>query len=63
MQTEIAQLPSSKANSSTKDLNKSVEEEILNNEFQKTIVKLINELNEEIQKLVLTSKRLEQRIK
>jgi hypothetical protein len=53
----------SKANSSTKDLNKSVEEEILNNEFQKTIVKLINELNEEIQKLVLTSKRLEQRIK
>jgi hypothetical protein len=42
----------SKANSSTKDLNKSVEEEISNNEFQKTIVKLSNELSEQTQKFV-----------
>jgi hypothetical protein len=43
----------SKANSTTKDLKISVEEELSNNEFQKTIVKMINELKEETQKLVI----------
>jgi hypothetical protein len=49
---EIPQLLSLKSQLLTKDLNKSVEEEISNNEFQKTIVKLSNELTEETQKLV-----------
>jgi hypothetical protein len=34
----------SKANSTTKDLNTCVEEELSNNKFQKIIVKMINEL-------------------
>jgi gas vesicle protein len=42
----------SKAISTTKDLNTSTEEEISNNEFQKAIVKMINELKGEIQKLI-----------
>jgi hypothetical protein len=42
----------SKANSTTKDLNTCVEEELSNNEFQKTIVKMINDLKEETQNLV-----------
>jgi hypothetical protein len=46
----------SKANSTTKDLNTCIEEEILNNEFQKTIVKMINSLKEETQKLVFDIK-------
>jgi hypothetical protein len=52
MPNEIPQLLSLKSQLLTKDLNKSVEEEISNNEFQKTIVKLSNELTEETQKLV-----------
>jgi hypothetical protein len=40
----------SKANSTTKDLNTCTEEELSNNEFQKTIVKMINDLKEETQK-------------
>jgi hypothetical protein len=39
----------SKANSTTKDLNNSEEEEISNTEFQKIIAKMINELKEETQ--------------
>jgi hypothetical protein len=46
----------SKANSTTKDVNTCIEEEILNNEFQKTIVKMINSLKEETQKLVFDIK-------
>jgi hypothetical protein len=46
----------SKANSATKDLNICIEEELLNNEFQKTIVKVINNLKEETQKLVFDLK-------
>jgi hypothetical protein len=42
----------SKANSTTKDLNTCVEEELSTNEFQKTIVKMINDLKEETQNLV-----------
>jgi hypothetical protein len=41
----------SKANSTTKDSNTCVEEELSNNEFQKTIIKIINNLKEETQKL------------
>jgi gas vesicle protein len=43
---------SSKANSTTKDLNACKEEEISNIEVQKIIVRMINELKEETQKLV-----------
>jgi hypothetical protein len=48
----------SKVNSTTKDLNTCIGEEISNNEFQKTIVKMINDhnLKEETQKLVLDLK-------
>jgi hypothetical protein len=46
----------SKANSITKDPNTFVEEEISNNEFQKPIVKMINDLKEETQKLVFDLK-------
>jgi F0F1-type ATP synthase membrane subunit b/b' len=42
----------SKANSYTKDLNNSIEEETSIIEFQKTILSMINKLKEEIQKLV-----------
>jgi hypothetical protein len=49
---EIPQLLSLKSQLLTKDLNKSVEEAISNNEFQKPVVKLSNELSEETQKLV-----------
>jgi hypothetical protein len=42
----------SKANSTSKDPNTCVEEELSNNEFQKTKVKIINDLKEETQKLV-----------
>jgi hypothetical protein len=41
-----------KTNSTTKDLNNNEEEEIANIEFQKPIVKMINELKEETQKVV-----------
>jgi hypothetical protein len=43
-------------NSTTKNLNTCVEEEILSNEFQKTIVKISNNLKEETQKLVFDLK-------
>jgi hypothetical protein len=46
----------SKINSTTKDQNTCIEEEISNNEFQK-IVKMINNVKEEIQKLVFFSQR------
>jgi hypothetical protein len=42
----------SKGNHTTKNLNTCVEEEISNTECQETIVKMINELKEETQKLV-----------
>jgi hypothetical protein len=48
---------SSKANSTTKNLNICIEEDLSNNEFQKTVVKMINNLKEETQKLVFDSKR------
>jgi hypothetical protein len=35
------------------DLNTCIEKEKSNNEFQKTIVKMINNLKEETQKLIL----------
>jgi hypothetical protein len=41
-----------KANSVMKDLNSRKEEEISNIEFQKIIIRMINELKEEAQKLV-----------
>jgi hypothetical protein len=41
----------SKANSTTKDRNNNEEEEISNIDFQNIIVKMINELKQEIQKL------------
>jgi hypothetical protein len=47
----------SKANSITKDPDTCIEEELSNNEFQKTIVKMINDLIEETQELEFTSKR------
>jgi hypothetical protein len=46
----------SKANSTTKDLNTYIKEEVSNNEFQKTMVKVINDLKEKIQKLVFDLK-------
>jgi methyl-accepting chemotaxis protein len=46
----------SKANSTTKDQNTCVEEALSNTEFQKTIVKMINDLKEETQKLVFDLK-------
>jgi hypothetical protein len=46
----------SKANSTTKDPNTCIEEQLSNNEFQKTIVKMNNDLKEEKQKLVLDLK-------
>jgi hypothetical protein len=46
----------SKANSTTKDLNTCIEEELSNNECQKTIVKMINNFKEETQKLVFDLK-------
>jgi hypothetical protein len=49
-------LSPSKANSTTKDPNTYAEEELSNNEFQKTIVKMINDLKEETQKLVFDFK-------
>jgi hypothetical protein len=39
----------SKANSTTKDLNNCIEEELSNTEFQKIIVRMINELKEKTQ--------------
>jgi hypothetical protein len=45
-----------KANSTTKDLNTCIQEAISNNEFQKTMVKMIHDLKEETQKLVLDLK-------
>jgi hypothetical protein len=49
----------SKANSTTKDPNTSIEKELSNNEFQKPIVKIINNLKEEIQKLVFELKKIQ----
>jgi hypothetical protein len=46
-----------KVNSTTKDLNNSNEEETPNTEFQKIIVRMVNELKEETQKLVSELKR------
>jgi gas vesicle protein len=46
----------SKANSTTKDPNTYIKEGVLNNEFQKTIVKMISDLKEETQKLVFDLK-------
>jgi hypothetical protein len=46
----------SKANSTTKEPNNCVEEELPDNEFQKAIVKMINDLKEETQKLVFDLK-------
>jgi hypothetical protein len=46
----------SKANSATKDPNNYIEEELSNNGFQKTIVKMINDLKKETQKLVFDFK-------
>jgi hypothetical protein len=43
----------SKANSTTKDPNICIEEELSNNEFQNSIVKMINDLKEERLKFVL----------
>jgi hypothetical protein len=42
----------SKANSTTKDIKTCIEEEISNNEYQKTIANMINDLKEKRQKLV-----------
>jgi hypothetical protein len=46
----------SKANSTTKDPNICLEEELSNNEFQKIIIKMINDLKEQTQKLVFDLK-------
>jgi hypothetical protein len=46
----------SKANYTTKYPNNSVEEEQSNNKFQKTVVKMINDLKQETQKLVFDLK-------
>jgi hypothetical protein len=48
----------SKANSPTKDPNTCFEEELLNNEFQKTMAKMVNNLKQEIQNLVFDLQRL-----
>jgi hypothetical protein len=45
-----------KVKSTTKDLNTCVEEELSNSELQQTIVKMINDLKEETQKLVFDFK-------
>jgi methyl-accepting chemotaxis protein len=47
---------SSKVSSTTKDSNTCVEKELSNNEFQKPIVKMINNFKEETQKLVFDLK-------
>jgi hypothetical protein len=47
----------SKANSTTKDLNTSIEEEISNNEFQKIILEMINQLKRETQRLASDLKK------
>jgi hypothetical protein len=49
-------LSPSKANSTTSNPNNYIVEELSNNEFQKTIVKVINDLKEETQKLVFDLK-------
>jgi hypothetical protein len=46
----------SKANSIGKDLNTCIEEEISNKEFQKSVVKIINNFKEKTQKLVFDLK-------
>jgi hypothetical protein len=46
----------SKASSTTKDPNTCVEEELSNNEFQKTILKMVNHLKEETQNLIFDHK-------
>jgi hypothetical protein len=48
-------LPQKKSN--TKELNNSEEEEISNTEFQKIILRVINELKDETQNLVTELKR------
>jgi hypothetical protein len=48
----------SKANSTTKDLNTCKEEELPNTKFQKTIVKIVNNLKEETQKLLFDLKEV-----
>jgi hypothetical protein len=50
-------LSPSKANSITKDLNTCIEENLSNNEFQKTVIKVINDLEEETQKLMFDLKK------
>jgi hypothetical protein len=47
----------SKTNSTTKEPNTCIEKELLNNEFQKTTVKIFNDLKKETQKLLLNLKR------
>jgi disulfide oxidoreductase YuzD len=47
----------SKANAITNGLNASIEEKISNNEFQKTVVKIINDLKGEKQKIVFDFKK------
>jgi hypothetical protein len=56
MQNETRQPLSIKVNSTTKDPNTCIEEKLSNNEFQKTIVKMINDLKEETQKLLFDLK-------
>jgi hypothetical protein len=46
----------SKANSSIKDPDTCIEEKLSNNEFQKTIIKLMNDFKEETQNLVFDIK-------
>jgi hypothetical protein len=46
----------SKANSTTKNSNAYIEEQLSNNEFEKTTVKMINNLKEETQMLILDLK-------
>jgi DNA-directed RNA polymerase specialized sigma24 family protein len=46
----------SKANSATRDSNTCIEEELLSNEFQEAIVKMINNLKEETKKVVFDLK-------
>jgi hypothetical protein len=57
MQNETENVSPSKANSITKDLNTCIEVELSNNEFQKTKVKMNNNLQEETKSKYLTSKR------
>jgi hypothetical protein len=50
MQNETArQLLSIKSNSTTKDPDTCIKEQLSNNEFQKLIVKIINDIKEETQ--------------